>query len=68
MSWWDEKDKYLWQAMGKESMDVKEVVTDKEWALFIEYYADTFAERASDLAYTLWVSFLGEHPEIEERM
>ena len=50
MSWWDEKDKYLWQAMGKENLDPNNSTTDEEWALFVEHYADAFAMNASETA------------------
>ena len=58
MSWWDEKDKYLWQAMGKKDLDFSDELTDKQWADFVEGYADVFAERASELAYKLWLDWL----------
>ena len=54
MSWWDEKDKYLWQAMGKENLDPDNKASEKEWALFIEQYADAFAEDASQFAQECW--------------
>tara|TARA_R100000353_G_scaffold52727_1_gene42042 strand:+ start:5517 stop:5798 length:282 start_codon:yes stop_codon:yes gene_type:complete len=66
-SWYDRRDKYLWQAMGKENLDPNNSTTDEEWALFVEHYADAFAENASDMAYALWHSFLDRHPDIKTR-
>ena len=67
MSWWDEKDKYLWQAMGKENLDPNNSTTDEEWALFVEHYADAFAMNASETADALWHHFLNIHPDIKTR-
>jgi hypothetical protein len=66
-TWYDESENYLWQAMGKEELDHEGIVTAEEWSLFIEHYADSFAEIASNAAYDLWVMFLSEHPEIAAR-
>ncbi len=68
MSWWDERDKYLWQAMGRESFDFNDKLTDKEWADFVEQWADVFAERASELAYELWLDWLNYKPDIRQRI
>jgi hypothetical protein len=67
MSWWDECDKYLWQAMGKENFDINNKVTDKQWADFVEAYADVFAEMASELANELWLDWLDENPDIQQQ-
>ena len=57
--WWDERDKYLWQALGKESFDINDKLTDKQWADFVGQYAHMFAEMAGELAYELYLDWRG---------
>lgn len=68
MSWWDERDKYLWQAMGKENFDINDKLTDKQWADFVEGYADVFGDVASQLAYELWLDWLSDNPNIQQQI
>ena len=39
---------------GKENLDPDNKASEKEWALFIEQYADAFAEDASQFAQAYW--------------
>ena len=67
-SWWDNHRQYLWQAMGKENFDIEDKLTDEDWMLFVQHYADEFAERAAQVAEYLWIQFRGENPEIEHKL
>lgn len=68
MSWWDERDKHLWQAMGKENFDINDKLTDKQWAAFVGEYAHRFAEMASELANELWLDWLNYNPDIWQQI
>jgi hypothetical protein len=67
-TWWDNHREFLWQAMGKENLDVNDKLTHEEWMLFVEQFSDVFAENASSLANDCWMTFLGANPEIDAKV
>lgn len=67
-TWWDNRHEFLWQAMGKENLDINDKLTHEEWMLFVDHFGSVFAEAASSLANDCWMGFLEQNPEIHEKV